>query len=140
MLRLPEICFMDSNELKKHRHRVGLVIAAARSRKGVNQEWLADKLNLSQSAYSRIESGDRSLRSDELLEVCYHLSINPEELLCADDMVLAEPRENYAARAQSVKPKPRLKLVIEFGEDDTMPDGPLVRKLNEVVRMINEQE
>lgn len=116
----------------------GIRIMELRKQKGITQEYMADELQMSQSAYSKIEKGTRKISSAELAMACKVLDTSANFLLGLQESPLSVAEES---KSYSVKKKPpRLRLSIEFDEDDAVPDGPLVKKLNELIRKINAQE
>lgn len=64
---------------------VGQVIAHRRGAKGLNQGALAAALGLSQSAYSRLESGASVLNLSQLRVVAEQLGLSPAEILKSAD-------------------------------------------------------
>jgi transcriptional regulator with XRE-family HTH domain len=57
------------------------IIRIARVTKGLLQEYMADKLGVSQNTYSRIELGRTKLCTTRLLKIASILEISPEEIL-----------------------------------------------------------
>lgn len=89
---------------------VGKLLAQRRDQIGLKQGELAEALGLSQSAYSRLESGESVLNLTQLRNVCTHLGITPAQVLQAADQyeallrrqgveVVAEKPTNAAAIA-----------------------------------------
>lgn len=60
---------------------VGKQIKIMRNNKGVSQEAVADYLNISQSAYSRIENGTSHSWSFYIEKICIYFEVNPSDLL-----------------------------------------------------------
>ncbi len=60
---------------------IGKRIREIRKNKGMSQEELADLLNISQSAYQRIENGDTNSWAAHLEKLSAVLEVKPEELL-----------------------------------------------------------
>jgi transcriptional regulator with XRE-family HTH domain len=56
---------------------IGIALKALRKNKGLTQEDLAEYLNISQSAYSRIENGDSNSWSIHLEKLCKFYNANP---------------------------------------------------------------
>ena len=59
---------------------IGKQIKALRKNKGVSQEAVADYLNISQSAYSRIENGDSNSWSIHFDKLCNFYVIKPARM------------------------------------------------------------
>jgi transcriptional regulator with XRE-family HTH domain len=109
-------------------------IIKARVQRGLTQDDMAEHLSLSQSSYSRLENGSRSLREIEIQKICELFDMTSDELLglsSTSDYTANEPTTKYK------KEKPKLRLSIEFTDDDAEPDGPLVQRLSEMIRQIN---
>ncbi len=60
---------------------IGKQIKALRKNKGVSQEAVADYLNISQSAYSRIENGDSHSWACYVEKICIYFQVQPEYLV-----------------------------------------------------------
>ncbi|MFP5211762.1 MAG: helix-turn-helix domain-containing protein [Acidobacteriota bacterium] len=60
---------------------VGWVIANERARLGLTQAALASKMELPQSSWSRLESGQTLLTVDQLDRVAHHLQITAHEIM-----------------------------------------------------------
>jgi transcriptional regulator with XRE-family HTH domain len=60
---------------------VGKVLAQQRESRGIKQGDLAAALGLSQSAYSRLESGESVLNLSQLRNVAAHLGLQPDVVL-----------------------------------------------------------
>jgi DNA-binding XRE family transcriptional regulator len=60
---------------------IGKQIKALRKNKGVSQEAVADYLNISQSAYSRIENGDSHSWAFYVEKICIYFQVQPEYLV-----------------------------------------------------------
>ena len=60
---------------------IGKHIKALRKNKGVSQEAVADYLNISQSAYSRIENGDSHSWACYVEKICIYFEIKPKHLM-----------------------------------------------------------
>ena len=60
---------------------VGQVVAHQRSARGIKQGELATALGLSQSAYSRLESGDSVLNLSQLNSIAQRLGVPPARIL-----------------------------------------------------------
>jgi transcriptional regulator with XRE-family HTH domain len=67
---------------------VGNKLKMLRKSKGWSQEFIADKLHLSQSAYARIESGESHSWASHLDSICEVFEILPEDLLKYDSVVI----------------------------------------------------
>jgi len=59
---------------------LGLNIAYFRKEKGLSQEKLAEKVNISRTHMSRIETADCAVSLDVVFEICDALSLNPSKL------------------------------------------------------------
>lgn len=59
-------------------------IRQIRDIKGISQEYIANKLNLSIRAYSKIENGDTQLTLNRLNEISNALEVSPEDMLGFD--------------------------------------------------------
>lgn len=71
---------------------VGRLLVQRREQLGLKQGALAEAIGLSQSAYSRLESGDSVLNLSQLRNVCSHLGLSPAQLLHAADRYEAQLR------------------------------------------------
>lgn len=67
----------------KHRMKykqLGLNVAYYRKMKGLSQNQLAEKINVSRTHMSRIETADCAVSLDVLFELCESLQISPDLL------------------------------------------------------------
>ncbi|MDR0830443.1 MAG: helix-turn-helix domain-containing protein [Prevotellaceae bacterium] len=80
---------------------VGAKIRVLRENKGFSQEAMADRLHISQSAYSRIETGESSSWSDYLTKICTELNVKPEELFSSDGLVQNNNNHDCASAVQN---------------------------------------
>lgn len=69
---------------------VGRLLVQRREQLGLKQGALAEAIGLSQSAYSRLESGDSVLNLSQLRNVCAHLGVSPAQVLHAADQYEAQ--------------------------------------------------
>ena len=83
------------------REELGKRIAAARERAGLTQAELAREVELTQSAVSRIESGERSVDSLELAAIAERLGVSVLDLL--DDRPVPEQLVAFAGRIQTAR-------------------------------------
>jgi len=73
---------------------VGEVIVQHRKTKKLNQDDLAQKAGMSQSAWSRVEKGETSLSLEQLAKVSHALNLKPHELIAEADKVREELEKN----------------------------------------------
>lgn len=66
---------------------VGEIIVQRRKERGLNQEDLAQKVGMSQSAWSRVEKGESNLSLEQLAKVSTALKIKPHDLIAEADKV-----------------------------------------------------
>lgn len=59
---------------------IGIALKALRKNNGLSQEVLAEYLNISQSAYSRIENGDSNSWSIHFDKLCNFYEIKPARM------------------------------------------------------------
>lgn len=67
---------------------IGNKLKKLRKNKSWSQEQVADLLNLSQSSYARIESGESHSWASHLEKICEIFEILPEELVKNDNVVI----------------------------------------------------
>lgn len=63
---------------------VGTKLKTLRQNKGYSQEFVADSLHMSQSAYARMENGKSNSWATHITQICELYEIKPEELLKQD--------------------------------------------------------
>lgn len=80
---------------------LGRRIAAARASRGLSQAELAEALGLTQSAISRIESGDRAVDSLELAALARHLGVSILDLL--EEQPLPDEILELSARLETAR-------------------------------------
>ena len=73
--------------------KTGKLIAECRKKKNLTQAQLAEKLNITDRAISKWETGKAMPDSDIMLELCYILGINVNELLCGEVMDIEQRGE-----------------------------------------------
>ena len=69
---------------------VGAYLAAKRNELKLSQGALAEKVGLTASTWSRIESGESALTIEQLAQAAQALSMTPGALLCTIDAITAE--------------------------------------------------
>lgn len=77
---------------------VGNKLKILRKDKDLSQEEVADFLNISQSAYARMESGESHSWANHILKICAIFDILPEDLLKMDTIGGKENRKEKAVK------------------------------------------
>ena len=70
---------MKTEQLAKYKH-LGLNIAYFRKEKGLSQSQLAEKVNISRTHMSRIETADCAVSLDVIFDICDALGVTPGKL------------------------------------------------------------
>lgn len=70
---------MEQQHISKYKC-LGLNIAYHRKLKGLSQEKLAEKISISRTHMSRIETADCAVSLDVIFNICEALSVSPTEL------------------------------------------------------------
>ena len=70
---------MRNNQFSKYRS-LGLKIAYYRKDRGLSQSELAERVNISRTHMSRIETADCAVSLDVIFDICDALEIKPVEL------------------------------------------------------------
>lgn len=70
---------MKNQQQKKYKY-LGLNIAYYRKERGLSQMQLAEKVNISRTHMSRIETADCAVSLDVIFDICDALEINPAKL------------------------------------------------------------
>ena len=76
---------------------IGKRIRILRENKGYSQEIMADKLNMSRSAYGRIETGETNAWASHLEDICTQLEVEPEELFKTPENLHQTNSDNASA-------------------------------------------
>jgi len=70
---------MEKQQHSKYR-QLGLNIAYFRRQRGLSQIQLAEKINISRTHMSRIETADCAVSLDVIFDICDVLAISPDKL------------------------------------------------------------
>ena len=70
---------MEKQQYSKYR-QLGLNIAYFRRQRGLSQIQLAEKINISRTHMSRIETADCAVSLDVIFDICDVLAISPDKL------------------------------------------------------------
>ncbi len=70
--------------------KIGENIRKIRELKGFSQDYMAKKLNISQKAYSNIETGNRKIDKEVIENVSSVFDIDPLKLITFDEKILFE--------------------------------------------------
>ena len=73
--------------------KIGKFIAECRKKKNLTQAQLAEKLNITDRAISKWETGKAMPDSDIMLDLCSILGINVNELLCGENIEMEQKDE-----------------------------------------------
>ena len=65
--------------------KIGNRVRVLRNSKGISQEEMANRLHISQSAYSRIENGESNNWVHLIEKLCTELQVKPEELFVVSE-------------------------------------------------------
>ncbi|MCO5232872.1 MAG: helix-turn-helix domain-containing protein [Chitinophagales bacterium] len=94
-------------------------IASIRERKGYSQDFVANRLGLTQSAYSLIESGSRDLKVNRLLQIAIVLEVNVIEFFEDDDINNSKKSDvNVQLTIELKKEKKDQVLKLIFGDNN----------------------
>ena len=74
-----EVKMMKRNNIGKYK-KLGLNIAYYRKAAGLSQSQLAEKINISRTHMSRIETADCAVSLDVIFDICSSLDISPCKL------------------------------------------------------------
>ncbi|MEA1849686.1 helix-turn-helix domain-containing protein [Chryseobacterium sp. MHB01] len=77
--------------------QIGSKIRRLRENKGFSQEEMAERLQISRSAYSRIESGETNSWVNHIEKLCENLDIKPEDFFINSDNNINTNQDNASA-------------------------------------------
>ena len=83
--------------------KLGAKIKQLRGRRGINQQDLADKLDLSRSSLSQIENGERKIAADELLALSSLLGVDVQILLGTKKEPEVHLEKEYVKKQEEAK-------------------------------------
>lgn len=95
---------------------VATKIKKIRSFKGISQEAMAMAMNVSQSQYQRLESGDYDFRLSKLDELCKILEVDFATLLGSDENFIVQNCTNGIGKAKNVNTCSELGQIKELYE------------------------
>jgi transcriptional regulator with XRE-family HTH domain len=85
---------MKTIHLEPYRHML-LMLTEQRTKAGITQQQLSQKMSRPQSYVSKYERGERRLDVVELLEICRYLDADPHEILRVLEASLPKGSHTY---------------------------------------------
>lgn len=73
---------------------IGYKIKNIRELKNLTQEYMAEKLDISQAAYSKLEKGTTKISQDKLEKIAEVLEVNPEDITNFDNQKILNSYNN----------------------------------------------
>jgi transcriptional regulator with XRE-family HTH domain len=81
-----------------------------RTRRGLTQSQLADKVGWTSAYVSRLENGERRLKIDQIVKLAKALGIEPAQLMVANQMP-ADDLDALISLAKKMRPEDRRRLI-----------------------------
>ncbi|MGV8131405.1 MAG: helix-turn-helix domain-containing protein [Candidatus Pacearchaeota archaeon] len=78
----------------------GLRIRTFRKLKGFTQQDVADRINVTQSTYSRIETDDHNASVEELKKIAEALDVSLGDLISSEPLVINNHASNHGAQGK----------------------------------------
>lgn len=97
---------------------IGNKIKNIRELKNLTQEYMAERLDISQAAYSKLEKGDIKVSEEKLSQIAKILDVNPDDIMSFDS-------QKYFNSFNNVKSSNIESIIIRSEETD------LIKKLYE---------
>jgi len=82
---------------------MGLRISAKRHERGMTQEQLAEKMDVSIQMISNLEGGKKAIRPENLLNLCRALCVSADYILCGSRSEIC--KETFAEEFSRLSPK-----------------------------------
>lgn len=82
-------------------HQIGLIIRSCRESRGISQDYMADMLDIAQSAYACLEAGKTTLSIDRLMRITEILELDIHQVI--DESMLVNQHVQPAAVHQTHK-------------------------------------
>jgi transcriptional regulator with XRE-family HTH domain len=95
---------------------VGNKLKKLRKNKNFSQEEMADYLNISQSAYARMESGESHSWASHINDICRVFEISPEELVKSESVVINNNQQGGSSNNAIVIDQLSEKLIEQYEE------------------------
>lgn len=114
---------------------IGNNLKNLRKNKGWSQEQVADYLNLSQSAYARIENGESHSWSSHIDKICEIFEITPEELVKSDSIVVNKDQKGGTSNNAVVINQLSEKLIEQY-EKRIIEKDQTIKELKEIINSL----
>ena len=95
---------------------VGNKLKKLRKNKNFSQEDMADYLNISQSAYARMENGESHSWASHINDICRVFEISPEELVKSESVVINNNQQGGSSNNAIVIDQLSEKLIEQYEE------------------------
>ncbi len=82
--------------------KIGLLIRACRESKGISQDYMADMLDIAQSAYANLESGKTTMSVDRLMRISEILQLDIHQIIEQSMQVRIYPDRNAVQHHDSI--------------------------------------
>ncbi len=115
-------------------------IKVLRTIKGLTQKEMADQLHKSQSAYSRMESGELTITTDELQDIATILGCQPEDLLKEQGVINILHHNDNATGVHNESHNSDPKFVESFKEILTLVADQQQKANEELRQFVKEQQ
>ncbi len=84
-------------------HQIGLMIRSCRESKGISQDYMADMLDIAQSAYAYLESGKTTMSIDRLIRITEILDLDIHQII--DESIPANNHSNHQVAHRNLSHK-----------------------------------
>lgn len=83
-----------------YNHKIGWIIRSSRESHGYSQDYMAEMLQICQSAYANIELGKTTISLDRLIRIAKILEMDIHDIISKslDDQNIMDPAKKYAAQ------------------------------------------
>lgn len=118
---------------------IGYKIKSIRELKNLTQEYMAEKLDISQAAYSKLEKGNTKISEDKLNKIAEILEVNPEDITDFDNKKVLNSFNNIKGNNNLNHNEKDLTLIQKLYEDKIVLLEKLLSKAEEEIERLKNQ-
>ena len=97
-------------------HQIGFIIRSCRESRGFSQDYMADMLDIAQSAYANLESGKTTMSIDRLIRITEILDLDIHQVLMKSIPVLHHDDSSTDQRRHFLYPDTKEAYDLLIGE------------------------